>query len=157
MKLCIDGKPIAPKLVTYNSGLNYGRFDRGEGLEVHAYELTLEKSELVESFAAQYAAVSEEIRRDDELVSDWSQFKGMGYVSLAEAFAFPELLAKAITVYFDRDILETCLPRPNDPQYVINSTDRVSVLPARIILEGRCFVPRRPSDPALGSTRIGTD
>lgn len=146
MKLCIDGQPIAPILVTYNSGLGYGRFDQGKELEVHAYELTLEKSELVESFAAQYAEVLEEIRRDDELVSDWSELKGMGYVFLAEAFTFPDLLAKAITIYFDRDIFEAYLPRPNDPQYVINSTDRVSVLPARIIVEGRCFVCRRPSD-----------
>lgn len=142
MDISVNNQLIAPTLVTYNSAMGYGQFNSGN-IDLHTYKLVLEKSEVIEALTSKYPAALEEIRCDDELTSDESSFKSMGYAPLVDAFNYPDHFADAISTYFDHDLFESFLPMTQELIYVINSTDKVSVLETRVIIEGRCFAYRQ--------------
>lgn len=138
MKISVDQRPLPPGAVTYNSGLGYGRLDRGN-IEVHSYSFFAPRADLIDRFGAAYAAQCEDFRKDDELCGDPSLYAALGYGSLAEAFERPAELAAVVKGYLDRDIFEVYLPMTDAFEYVINSTDRVLVSSEGLLIEGRCF------------------
>lgn len=137
---------------SHAGGLGYGRFDRGD-IELYSCSLFVERSDLTATLYARYDEVSQEMMKDDERYGDPSPFKEIGYSSLGEAFDHPAQLADAVATYFDRDILEIHVPRPASFKFVINSTDRVSVSRAGLIMEGRCFRYRHPSTSPAAEVR----
>jgi len=138
MELKINGNVIDPACVTCNDGLGYGRFD-STNIRIHAYSMSLPRAEIVAAFSARYQGTCDEIRCDDAKSGDDSPFKQMNYAPLSEAFEFPNALAHAIRIWFDRDIMLSFLPRTADFQYVINSTEKILVTSDGVTLEGRCF------------------
>lgn len=138
MRLTIDRQDVDPGLVTYNPGMGFGRFD-SDTIEVHSYELFIDRADLVEQLSGTYRSACREMRADDEKYGDESDFKALGYADLDEAFDFPEELAEAIDTYFDRDILDVYVTCRERFVYVINSVDNVTVSPDGLLLEGRCF------------------
>jgi hypothetical protein len=144
MSLTLDGEPVSPDTASYNAGMNYGQI-HDAGLEIHVYSFFIARKDLVERFQERYWECSEEIRRDDEEQTDTSPFKEMNYVRLSEAFGHPEQLAKAIRIFFDRDIFEVFLGHNPGAAFVINSTDKISVTENGVTIEGRCTGKRGPS------------
>lgn len=137
MRLWLDGKEVSPAFVTFNSGLNYGQHLSSEP-ELHEVRFWIDRAELVHRFSEAYAAVSEELRIDDEACQDDSPFKALGYVSLATAFDFPEKLEDALE-YFDRDIFAIYIGHLDSAAYWLNSTDRIEVSPEGVSFVGRAL------------------
>ncbi len=144
MKITVDQQVVPAELVTYNDGLGYGRFDKGD-IEVHSYSLYVDRESLIEKLHETYQVCCEEIKRDDAICGEPSSFQVMGYSSLREAFDHPEQLAEVITTYFQQDIFQSYLPGGEDATFVINSTDKVLATNDGVLIEGRCFKHRLSS------------
>lgn len=138
MRLTIDHRHVDPEHVTYNDGMGFGRFD-SDTIEVHPYELFIDRADLVRRLSDRYRSVCREMKDDDEKFGDDSDFKALGYADLDEAFDFPEALAEALDTYFGREILDVYVTSRERFVYVINSIDRITVSPDGLLLEGRCF------------------
>jgi hypothetical protein len=138
MHITIDQQVVNPNIVTYNDGLNYGRFD-SDNIEIHSYRFFVERDDLVEKFSAIYWDCSEQIRQDDEKYQESSSFQALRYVSLYDAFAHPEHLGSAIETFLDKGIFQLYIPSQSDFVHVINSTDKVVVTALGVTIEGRCF------------------
>ena len=137
MRLWLDGKAVSPALVTFNSGLNYGQHLSSEA-ELHEVRFSIDRAELVHRFTDAFAAVSEELRIDDETHRDDSPFKALGYISLATAFDFPDKLERALD-YFDRKISAIYIGHFDSAAYCLNSTDRIEVSPEGVSFVGRAL------------------
>ena len=85
------------------------------------------------------------MRIDDALKNSPTELMKMGYPSLEEAFAYPNLLAEAIQIFLDRDILCHYLSSCSKPDLVINSTDQVDVTQSELVIHGRCWDARKRS------------
>lgn len=138
MKVVIEGVEAALESVTYNDGLNYGRFDSGN-IDIFSYEFTLTKSEFISLMSVSYQQCMTEIKADDETFNDSSPFKEMGYVAIEEAFHYPEHLGEAVSTFFDRELYGKVLGKSEFVSFVINSTEKIEINNERISIVGRCF------------------
>lgn len=146
MRLELDGQPVDPALVTYNSGMSFGRFD-SDRIAVHEYELFMDRAAVIADLSDAYGTVRDEILEDDEKFGETSEFIATGYVDLDEAFDSPAALAEVLDGYFCRELLELYVTRRDRFLYVINSVDRVTVTPEGVLYQGRAFRHLR-DDPA---------
>jgi len=138
LRLWVDDQPISPQLVTFNDGLNYGRF-YGVDAGLSSVRLFVERADLVRRFSKTFNAVSEELRIDDETYGDDSPFTGLRYAPLAAAFEQPEKLAEALR-FLDRDIFAIYIGHFDDCRFVLNSTDTINVSPQGVSFEGKALV-----------------
>ncbi len=138
MKVLIEGVEEAIESVTYNDGLNYGRFDAGN-IDIFSYEFVLTKSEFISLMSVSYQQCMVEIKADDEACNDSSPFKEMGYVAVDEAFHYPEHLAEAVSTFFDRELYSKVLGGAESAKFIINSTEKIEINNDRINIFGRCF------------------
>ena len=69
MRLTVDNTDVDLSLVTYNDGLNYGRFDAPE-LAIHDYAAFFPRADFIRLLSASYAKCMTELKHDD----DWRGF-----------------------------------------------------------------------------------
>jgi len=125
-------------LVTYNDGLNYGRFDSPD-LKIHEYKIEIDREEFIRKIQDEFWDCLCEIREDDKVTGDSSPFKRSGYKPLSQMFEHPHELAECIAIWFDRYILDKFIGLKDTFDYVINSTDEIKVADTKVLLSGKCF------------------
>ena len=138
MRLTVDNADVDLSLVTYNDGLNYGRFDT-PGLEIHDYAAFFPHAEFVRLLSGTYAKCIAELKHDDEITGEVSALGAAGWPSIADLLGYSDLAVETIETFLDRDTFNAFgLDRP-DAELVINSTDAVRVDADNVIISGRCF------------------
>lgn len=139
--IAVDGRRVPAATVGTNDGLNYGRFFDHPTVE---YQAVLPIA-CLDGYAAEFAALVDELREDDQLDDQPSPFARLGYVrTLAEAAEHPAELADALHGYCDRELLGHHFPfAAATSELIINSTDAIFVVAGQIVICGRCW--RRPS------------
>jgi len=134
MKISIDNKKISTQQITFNSGLNFNRFF--DNLKINNYELQVSKSYFLEKLTVLYTTTRNEIKTDDELNNDSSDFKEVNYCSLLELLKYPNYLKEIFETYlkdvFFKELINT------KAEYVINSIDTIEVSET-IIIKGKTF------------------
>ena len=138
MRLTVDNADADLSLVTYNDGLNYGRFDVPD-LEVHTYSLFFPRAEFVRLLGDVYDKCIAELKRDDEITGEMSDLSAAGWPALADLLSRNALAVETIETFFDRDTFHAFgLYKPN-ADLIINSTDTIRVDTDNVIISGRCF------------------
>ncbi|MCO1335834.1 hypothetical protein MO867_15980 [Microbulbifer sp. OS29] len=138
MRVSISSEETSCEDITYNDGLNYGRFDLCE-FEVFPYKYSIGKDEFVSLMYRTYEDCRKEIRRDDISCNEISSFSQMNYADIISAFDHPEAFAEAIENFFDRELFEKTLGYSENKKFIINSTEKVEVSNDKITIIGRCF------------------
>ncbi len=141
-KLKISGDIPESARIVVNDGLNYGRFDNVRST-IYEYKFFVDRDELVASMSSSFTEIVEEMREDDKLDNEETELMKMGYPSLEQAFETPKLLADAISIFMDRDILVHYLPYTESYDYIINSTDRIVVDSSGLHIYGRCIAKNK--------------
>ena len=85
MKVLVNDVEANINSVTFNDGLNYGRFDT-EAINVFPYQFEISKNDFISLMSENYRQCMDEVKVDDEQFNDSSPFKKMGYVSIEKAF-----------------------------------------------------------------------
>ena len=134
----IDGVVAKSDSVTYNDGLNFGRFD-APGLRIHKYKLQIDKDEFIREVQDEFRECLCEMREDDKATGNNSPFKRSGYKPLSKMFEHPHELAECIDIWFDRFILDKFIGLKDTFDYVINSIDEIKVTENKVLLSGKCF------------------
>lgn len=134
----IDEVVTNTNLVTYNDGLNYGRFDATD-LRIHEYKIEIDGKEFIRETQDEFWYCLCEMREDDKATGDNSPFKRSGYKPLSQMFEHPRELAECIDIWFDRYILDKFIGLKDTFDYVINSTDEIKVTETKVLLSGKCF------------------
>ncbi|PML75731.1 hypothetical protein [Enterovibrio norvegicus] len=138
MNISICNEEVSIDNITYNDGLNYGRFDSSE-IEVFPYEYSISKEEFVSLMSRSYEEGLEEIRKDDINCNEVSAFSQMNYADINSAFGHPEAFGEAVETFFDRELFGKTLANSEARNYIINSTEKVEVSNEKITIIGRCF------------------
>lgn len=136
MRIFIDSNPTEVQAVSVNDGLNFGRFYDQPYLP---FELHLSQAEFLNLAEAEYNKIRQEIKADDEKYSDSSAFKEADYCSLEELFQNDEKFEEIVKTYLDRGIYCRLFPTQLNTQFIVNSTDGISVQGETIVFKGRCF------------------
>jgi hypothetical protein len=136
MRISINSEEVLEAEVSYNDGLNYGRFD---SREILPYEYSIDKEEFISLMADVYQECLEEMKLDDTKYNEESAFRKMNYTEIDGAFDRPEGFAEAIETFFDRQLFEKTLGMARTRKYILNSTDKVEVSNETIKIIGRCF------------------
>ena len=134
----MDGEVAKSDLVTYNDGLNFGRFDT-PGLRVRKYRLEIDKDEFIREIQDEFWDCLRKVREDDKATGDNSPFKRSGYKRLPQMFEHPHELAECIDIWFDRYTLDKFIGLKDTFDYVINSIDEIKVTEMKVLLSGKCF------------------
>lgn len=136
MKVLLNGIEIDKALLTVNDGLNYGRFfDR----KTEAYEIQLSDSELMYLIEKEYIEARDEIKLDDEMDQDTSDFTNTNYCSLRELLAHESDFEEVMKTYLHITLFKKIFADSPKNQYVINSTDLIRINNDTVILKGRVF------------------
>ena len=138
MRLTVDNADADISLVTYNDGLNYGRFDAPD-LEVYPYSAFFPRAEFVRLLADIYDKCNVELKRDDEITGEVSELAAAGWPSLADLLSRSDLAVETIETFFDRDTFHAFGLYQSNADLVINSTDSVHLDADNVIISGRCF------------------
>ncbi len=138
MIFLIDGIIKDTNLITYNDGLNFGRFDV-PGLIIKNYSIEIEKDEFVQQLQDEFWRCLCEIREDDKATGEDSPFKKSGYKPLPQMFDHPDELSECITIWFDIYIFRKFIGYKDTFEYVINSTDEIKVHDSKVLIKGKCF------------------
>ena len=138
MVIYIDGNRVDPTTVTYNSGLNYGRFD-ADGILVESYTLVLDRDALINRLRSHYDRCVRELKHDDEITGERSELARLGWPTLDRLINYDDLFAETILTYLDRDLFSEFIQGQPTAKYVINSTERVELRGDNVLIVGRCF------------------
>ena len=138
VRLTVDNTYVALSLVTYNDGLNYGRFD-APGLEIHSYAAFFPRTDFIRLLSADYAKCMAELKRDDERTGEVSDLAAAGWPPLSQLLTNADLAAETIECFLCRDTFNAFGLLHTDADFVINSTDVVRVDTENVIIMGRCF------------------
>lgn len=136
MKTFLNGDLSDKACLTVNSGLNYGRFF---GQTEHAYEIRLSKDEFIGLVETTYNTIRDEIKLDDEMHQDSSDFSDSKYVSLPDLLYFKNEFDSIFKTYLDRNLFMKIFPELHENKYVINCTDSCRIEGNEIIIKGRAY------------------
>lgn len=136
MTVLINDIEIETKFVTVNDGLNYGRFDSKE-LEISNYIIKISHQEFIDVIEDTYNTIRDEIKLDDVMQNETSEFSSTGYCCLPDLMHHHKDLKAIIITYLDRPLLEKLLISNNKSNYIINSTDAVEIDDSHIKIFGR--------------------
>ena len=138
MRLTVDNTDVDLSLVTYNDGLNYGRFDAPE-LAIHDYAAFFPRADFIRLLSASYAKCMTELKHDDEITGEVSGLAVAGWPPLDDLLNRSDLAVQTIGTFFDRDTFRAFGLYRVDADLVINNTDSVRVDVDNVIISGRCF------------------
>ena len=137
MKITINNSIVKNNTVSFNSGMNYGRF---HDIEAIPYQIEFEKVFFTELLEEIYTKVRDEIYEDDSKHNETSNFTDTNYCSFSELLTLNEGLQEVFISYLDRTLFEKTLSNNGTSfTYVINSTDSIEVVGDFILVKGKCF------------------
>ncbi|MGJ8744102.1 hypothetical protein [Polaribacter sp.] len=139
MKVFLNGNEINSEILTVNDGLNYGRFFDDETTVYGAYEVVLSSFELQQLIEQEYNEVRDEIKIDDELYNDVSDFTNTNYCSLSELLAHPIDFKNIMNPYLTMALYTKIFKDSPQNKFVINSTEAIIINENNIIFKGRVF------------------
>tara|TARA_R110002033_G_scaffold37974_1_gene77158 strand:- start:9882 stop:10307 length:426 start_codon:yes stop_codon:yes gene_type:complete len=141
MTVLINDNKIKTKFITVNDGLNYGRFD-GKELEISNYIIKISNQEFMDNIEDVYNTIRDEIKLDDVMQNETSEFSNTEYCSLPILMQHPKDLKAIIKANLERPLLEKLLVSNNKGNYIINSTEAVEIDDSHIKIFGRVFKSR---------------
>lgn len=136
MKVLLQGIETNKKQVTFNRGLNFGRFN---GRSTKAYEIHISEIEFINLIEKEYDEIRDEIELDDKAMSETSHFSNTNYCSLTELLKYESDFEAIVTTYLDRLLFAKLFTESTESKYVINSTDAIKVHDNLIIFKGKIF------------------
>lgn len=137
MKILLNNKEIDKSIFVVNDGMNYGRFFGREGKR---YEFQISKSNLLKLIEKEYNEVRDEIKLDDEIENDTSDFTNTNYCSLIELFEYEYDFGEIFKTYdLDRALFGKVFLKSSKTIYVINSTDTIKIAGEDVLFNGRVF------------------
>lgn len=136
MKVFLNRIEIDNESLCVNSGLNYGRFFNHKTKE---YEIRLNDSEIINLIENEYNAVRDEIRIDDMLFNDTSDFSNTNYCSLIELLKYESHFELIMKTYLDRSLFGKLFTEMPNNKYVINSTDSICINKNEIVIKGKVY------------------
>ncbi|UAB71459.1 hypothetical protein INR79_06085 [Vibrio sp. SCSIO 43132] len=139
MKITIDSIETLSRDITYNDGLNFGRFVSKE-VQVYPYEYVISKFDFIDLMSGSYEKCVDEIMQDDLNYNEVSVFGKMNYSAIDDAFKYPRELAEVIETFFVRELFSKTLDYSSNKKFVLNSTESIEVDIEKIIISGRCFL-----------------
>ena len=140
MEVTIQGAKIDTTLISYNDGLNYGRFS--DDTEKLPYEIAIAKDDFIKLLEKDYTAIKEEIKQDDIAQNETSEFTNTNYCGLIELLNHPEDLQEIFSTYLDRILFEKLFTNSKEVIYVINSTATIVHKNKIIYISGNIYSPK---------------
>ena len=138
MKVCINESVVDNGFISFNTGLNYGRFNF-EDLIIDNYKIILSIQEFIGSIQQDYKSIREEIKLDDELQNETSEFTTINYGSITELLNNNQALQDIITSYLDKILFRKLFSQSYKASFIINSTDLVEIIGDSIEISGRSY------------------
>ena len=138
-KVFIDNIEVSEEIITYNNGLNFNRVL--EDTVIKPYRFYLSKQEFIEVIEPHYITARDEIKLDDEMYNETSDFKESDYYSFLELLEKPKYLYEIFDWYLRHYLFFTYVKNEN-AKYVINSIDSVTV-GDQVQITGKTFVKKQ--------------
>lgn len=136
MKVLLNQVEVPKEIFIVNDGLNYGRFfDR----KTVAYEIQLTNVEIMQLIEKEYNKVRDEIKLDDQLHNDTSDFRNTNYCSLPQLLQYESDFEEIMKTYLHITFLKKIFPESVKKEYVINSTDSIKMKNGMIVFKGKAF------------------
>lgn len=136
MKVYLNKLEIDKALLSVNRGLNYGRFfDK----TTKDYEIRLNTSELITLIENEYNAVRDEIKIDDTLYNDESDFTNTNYCSLSEVLQHEFDFEAIMKTYLDKSLFEKLFSETQNAKFILNSTESISIHTNEVVIKGKVF------------------
>ena len=136
MEIYVNNTLTDFSMVSYNGGLNFGRFFKHN--QVLDYRITMNKSSFYNLLIDPYNSALEEIKADDITYNEESDFRDTNYCSLEELLHNSEGLTNIVNTYLYNELFEEFL-KSKHFKYVINSLDCIQLKDEEIHIKGKCF------------------
>lgn len=136
MEIYLNNTLTEPSLVTYNDGLNFGRFFSHN--IVLDYKIIMSKTNFFKLLEKPYHVALEEIKADDIKYNETSDFSELNYCSLEELLPNSEGLTTIVDVYLRNELFQDIL-KPHTFKYVINTLESIQLVEDQLLIEGKCF------------------
>jgi hypothetical protein len=136
MKVLLNQIEVNKELFIVNDGLNYGRFFDNKTKE---YEIRLNDSEIINLIENEYNAVRDEIRIDDTIHNDTSDFSNTNYCSLTKLLEYESDFESIMKTYLDRNLFAKLFTETPDNKFVINSTESICINKNEIVIKGKVY------------------
>jgi len=124
ISIFIDNSQISKETISYNDGLNFNRFFNDTVVKPFRVQIT--KENFLSILEEEYSTVRDEIKEDDLLNNDSSDFKEVHYCSLQELLQKPKNLHSIFETYL-RSFFFKELAQNRKAIYVMNSIDAIEV------------------------------
>ena len=139
MEIYVNNTLTDPSLVTYNNGLNFGRFLSHN--KVLDYKIIMSKARFISLLETPYQKALDDIREDDFTYDETSDFTDIDYCSFEELLPNSEGLTAIVDTYLHHQLFHPLLQHSNF-EYVINRIDIIEVVEDDVHIIGKCFKKR---------------
>ena len=136
MKVFLNNVEVNKDLFIVNHGLNYGRFF---DLKTEEYQIQFKDFEIIELIEKEYCEIRDEIKIDDQINKDTSDFKRTNHCSLSQLLYYKSDFEEIMKTYLDRTLFKKVFTESSKKAFVINSTDLIEIRNNSIIFQGRVF------------------
>lgn len=136
MKVLLNNIEVTKETLAVNRGMNYGRF---YNYYTETYEIQLSTSEFFHLIENDYDTIRNEIKMDDQLYKDDSDFKSTNYCSLSELLTYKSEFEAIVKTYLDQPLFDKLFSSSASNTFVVNSTESVSVIQNIIIIKGKAY------------------
>ena len=136
MKILLEHIETSKDNFTFNDGLNFGRFYNHEKIP---FEIYFSKKEIIELIEKEYEKIRDEIKNDDILNNDSSDFSNTKYCSLSELFNYESDFEAIIITFLDKIIYGKIFNENKNFKYIINSTSSIKIKDDIIIIKGNAY------------------
>ncbi len=136
MKVFLNQIEINKDIFLTNDGLNFGRFS---DKPTQTIELHFSKSEIIDLLEKEYNKVRDEIKQDDFLYKDESDFTATNYCSFSVLIEHKDDFEQIMKTYLKHNLLAKQFDVSGNKKYVINSIDSIQIQNSTIIFKGRVF------------------
>lgn len=142
MKVYINDLEVDKSIINVNSGLNFGRFDY-EGLVIAHYKILLSSKEFTEAIEADYNSIRDEVKQDDRVQNETSDFTAINYGSITTLLQNKEALQEITITYLDKILFSKLFAESINSKFIINSTDSIEFKNGSIVILGRSYQKRQ--------------
>jgi len=136
MKVFINQTEINKEFLIVNDGLNYGRFFNHKTKD---YKIQLSKENFIDLIEKEYIKVRDEIKIDDEINNDYSDFMNTKYCSLQELLKYQTDFEEIFKTYLHLILFKKIFKPSSKVKYVINSTDSIQIMDDKVVFNGKVF------------------
>jgi len=136
MKILLEHIETLKENFSVNDGLNFGRFYNHKKIP---FEIYLSKKEIIELIEKEYIEIRDEIKNDDRLYNDSSDFTNTNYCSLNELFNHESDMEIILKTYLDKILYAKIFNDNYRIKYIINSTSSLKIRDHSIVLSGNVY------------------